>query len=103
MAWLVLVLLGAALWWWSIALTLRAYPGEQMPMWGNPSKAPQRAVALRSVGAAAVVFGIAMASPSVVASGWMAAVFGGMSVFVLLLAPYLVAVTVHNRRIGAHP
>lgn len=101
MGWLALVVVGLAFWWWSLALTLRAYPGERMPVWANPVKAPRRAVVLRAVGAAAIVFGTGMFSSTWGLPGWVAAVAVGGSLTLLLFAPHVVAVARHNRRAGA--
>lgn len=97
MGWLVLVVVGAALWWWSLALTLRAYRNERIPMWANPAKAPGRAIALRAVAAGAAVFGLGMAAPAWNAPGGVAALIAGALATLLLVAPYVVAVARHNR------
>lgn len=101
MGWLVLVVVGLAFWWWSLALTLRAYPGERVPVWANPVKAPRRAVVLRAVGAAALVFGTGMFSATWDLPGWVAAVAVGGSLALLLFAPYVAVVALRNRRAGA--
>ncbi|SIR93596.1 hypothetical protein [Microbacterium sp. RURRCA19A] len=101
MGWLVLVVVGLALWWWSLGLTLRAYPGERMPVWANPAKAPRRAVVLRAVATAAIVFGTGMFSATWGRPGWVAAVAVGGSLALLLLAPHVVVVARHNRRTSA--
>ncbi|MFG6278556.1 hypothetical protein [Microbacterium sp. 5K110] len=99
MGWIVLVVAGAALWWWSLALALRAYRGERMPLWATPTKAPGRAVVLRAAGTGLAVFGTAMASPALTASAPAASVVAMATLIVLLLAPYVVGVAIHNRRV----
>ena len=101
MGWFVLVVGGAVLWWWSIALTLQAYRGERMPLWANPRKAPRRAIALRALGAAAVVFGTGMAAQAWTGPAGIVAPSAAAMVGILLLAPYVVAVARHNRGLPA--
>lgn len=101
MGWLVLVGVGAVLWWWSIALVLRAYPGERMPLWTNPRKAPGRAVLLRALGAGCSSFGMAMAAPALAPGPWTAALICGTTLAAVLFVPYVAAVATHNRGVPA--
>ncbi len=101
MGWLVLVVVGVVLWWWSLALTLAAYQGERMPMWTAAAKAPRRAIALRAVGAAAVVFGTGMFAAVWGQPGWVAAVAAGAFVSLTLVAPHLVDVARHNSDVAS--
>ncbi len=70
-----------------------------MPLWATPTKAPGRAVLLRAAGSAAAVFGMGMASPSLAVSAPVAAIIAMVTLTVLLLAPYLAAIAIHNRRV----
>jgi len=100
MGWLVLVVVGVVLWWWSLALTLAAYQGERMPMWTAARKAPRRAIALRAVGAGALVLGTAMTAPAWASSPWWAALSATTAAVLLALSALVVAM-VHNRRVAA--
>lgn len=100
MGWLVLVVVGAVFWWWSLALTLRAYQGEQMPMWSTAMKAPRRAVVLRSIGAGALVFGTGLFGAAWAQTAGIAAAVAAGILVLLVLAPYMVAIARHNRRAG---
>lgn len=103
MGWLILIGVGAVLWWWSLGLTLRAYRGERMPMWGTQRKAPRRAVALRACSVAAVTFGGAMFGATAGQPAGVAALSVACLVALLLFPPHIVAVARHNRRAGVHP
>ena len=70
-----------------------------MPLWATPTKAPGRAVLLRAAGSAAAVFGMGMASPSLAVSAPVAAIIAMVTLTVLLLAPYLAAIAIHNPRV----
>lgn len=101
MGWLVLVGVGAVLWWWSIAQALRSYPGERMPLWKNPQKVPGRAVLLRAVGAGCASLGMAMSASALASEPWVAGVITGTALAALLLVPYVAAVAVHNHGLPA--
>ncbi|MDR6689620.1 hypothetical protein J2X55_000519 [Microbacterium sp. 1154] len=97
-AWSILIVVGAALWFWSIRLTLRAYPGERLSMWATPRKAPGRAVAARAFGAGLAVFGVSMTSGAIDAEPWIPAVLAGAFFGLIFLAPYAISVALHNSR-----
>ncbi len=93
-----LIIAGGALWWWSIALTVRAYRGERLPAWRNPRKAPGRAVAARAFGAATLTLGVGIAPwAEVDAPSWLVPLLAGSVAAVFLLIPYFAAVAIHNR------
>lgn len=99
---LMLVVVGGALWWWSIALTLRAYRAERLSAWKNPRSAPRRAVAARAFGAALVILGVGYFPwGSISAPDWAIPLLGGAVPAALLVVPYLASVAAHNRRVGA--
>lgn len=96
----VLIIAGGALWWWSIALTVRAYRGERVPVWRNPPKAPGRAIAARAFGAAILTLGVGIAPwGQLDGPSWLVPLLAGSVAAVVLLVPYFAAVAIHNRRV----
>ncbi|MCY1715859.1 hypothetical protein SAMN04487788_0772 [Microbacterium testaceum StLB037] len=98
-AWSILVVIGAALWFWSIRLTLRAYAGERLPMWANPRKAPGRAVAARAFGIGAAILGVGMTSRAIDSEPWIAAVVSATVIAAVFFVPLIVSVAAHNARV----
>ncbi|MDT0116633.1 hypothetical protein Q9R20_06475 [Microbacterium sp. PRF11] len=97
--WAALVPVGAALWLWSTVATVRAYPGERMPVWATPRRAPASAVVLRGAGLGLGVLGILMCIP-LLAPGFWGSVALGTVVPVLFLAIYLGVILQHNARVA---
>lgn len=101
--WVMTVAVGAAMWLWSIRLTLRAYPDERVPLWSAPRKAPGAAVALRAVGIALGAIGISQTSGMIAASPGGAAIVAAVLMSVFFLAPFYIALLRHNARVDADP
>ncbi|GEB45917.1 hypothetical protein [Microbacterium testaceum] len=99
-AWSIPVVVGAILWFWSIRLTLRAYPDERLSLWANPRKAPARAVAARASGTGLAMFGVGMTAGSIETEPWIAAGLAGSFFALTFLAPYAISVAVHNSRMA---
>ncbi len=92
---IVVAIVGAALWWWSIRLTLRAHPGQRLSWWATPPNAPHRAVIARGIGAAATVLGLGLLGSARAAEPWAM----GIIAVILIGIPYFGAIAWHNSRV----
>ncbi|WP_295782399.1 hypothetical protein [uncultured Microbacterium sp.] len=101
--WVIAIVVGTAMWLWSIGLTLRAYRGARVPLWRAPRKAPGAAVALRAVGLALGVMGMSPTSGMIATSPGGAAIVAAVLMTVLFLAPLFIALLRHNARVDADP
>lgn len=101
--WVIAIVVGTAMWLWSILLTLRAYRGTRVPLWWAPRKAPGAAVALRAVGLVLGVMGVSSTSGMIAASPGGAAIVAAVLMTVLFLAPLFIALLRHNARVDADP